>query len=197
MLVAHRRHLELLRHAPKAAEAFEVAHAVVVSWWAQQWPEEKQWPRRARQMAPPGADPGWWRLLVRDTVIYPETVALASVLTGERTRQRLLDDTSGHVPHTLGYAPELVTELARVTRRPWPCERIASTSAGPLLLWAQHCVRSPTDAAAADRLWTLHMAHRPRPIARELQACRDAAHKLEKENNAVSHKAGAAVHAFR
>ncbi|WP_406164400.1 Helicase associated domain protein [Streptomyces sp. NBC_00996] len=180
MVTAHRRHLDLLRHRPDAARAFEIAHAVIVSWWAQQWPEEEQWPNRARQMAPPGADPGWWRLLVRDAVTYPETVALTSVLTSERTRQWLLDDTSGHVPHTLAYAPELVTELARVTRRPWLRERIASTSAGPLLVWAQHCVRSPTDVAAADRLWTLHMAHRPRPIARELQAYRYAAHKLEK-----------------
>ncbi|MDW4910702.1 Helicase associated domain protein [Streptomyces sp. ADMS] len=185
MLSAHRRHLELLRHRPDAVEAFAVAHAVVVSWWAQQWPKEEQWPRRERQTAPPGADPGWWRLLVRDAVIYPETVALTSVLTGERTRQRLLDDTGGHVPHTLGYAPQLVTELARVTRRPWLAERIASTSAGPLLVWAQHCVRSPTDSAAAARVWTLHMAHRPRPVARELQAYRDAAHKAEKAEDAT------------
>ncbi|MFJ5105207.1 hypothetical protein [Streptomyces sp. NPDC088554] len=41
MLAAHRRHLQLLRHRPDAARAFEVAHAVLVSWWAQQWPEEE------------------------------------------------------------------------------------------------------------------------------------------------------------
>jgi hypothetical protein len=167
LLAAHRQHRDLLRHRPDAAKAFEVAHAVVVSWWAQQWPEEEQWPRRALQLAAPGADPDWWRLLARDAVTYPETVALTSVLTGERTRQRLLADTGQHLPHTLA--------------RPWLPERIASTSAGPLLLWVQHCVRAATGAAAADRLWTLHMAHRPRPIARELQAYRDIAQRPGKD----------------
>ncbi|OUC93014.1 Helicase associated domain protein [Streptomyces swartbergensis] len=180
VVAAHRRHLDLLRHRPEAVRAFEVAHAVVVSWWAQQWSEEEQWPRRVRQLTPQGADPGWWRLLARDAVTYPETVALTSVLTDERTRQRLLADTGGHLPHTLAHVPGLVGELAQVTGRPWLVERIASTSAGPLLLWAQHCVRAAADAAVADRLWTLHMAHRPRPIARELTAYRDAAQQPEK-----------------
>ncbi|MCX2928486.1 Helicase associated domain protein [Streptomyces sp. NEAU-W12] len=177
---AHRQHRDLLRHRPDAAKAFAVAHAVVVSWWAQQWPEEEQWPRRERQTAPPGADPGWWRLLARDAVTYPETVALTSVLTDERTRQRLLADTGGHLPHKLAHVPGLVGELARVTGRPWLAERVASTSAGPLLLWVQHCVRADADTAVADRLWTLHMAHRPRPIARELTAYRDTARQPEK-----------------
>lgn len=179
-LVAHRRHLELLRHAPKAVQAFEVAHAVIVSWWAQQWSEEEQWPNRAGQTAPPGADPGWWRLLVRDAVTYPETVALARVLTDEYTRQQLLADTGGHLPHALAHTPALVAQLARVTNRPWLPERITSTSAGPLLIWVQHCVRADADAAVAERLWTLHMAHRPRPIARELTDYRDAAYQPEK-----------------
>ncbi|MCX4429411.1 Helicase associated domain protein [Streptomyces mirabilis] len=190
MLTAHRQHLKLLRHTPKATEAFEIAHAVVLSWWAQQWPEEKQWPHRVRQTAPPEADPGWWRLLARDAVIYPETVALTSVLTDERTRQRLLADTGRHLPHTLAHTPGLVAQLASVTRRPWLPEQIASTSAGPLLVWAQHCVRADVGAAAADRLWTLHMAHRPRPIARELQAYRDAGRKPEAVGSSPSRGRG-------
>ncbi|WP_078890582.1 helicase associated domain-containing protein [Streptomyces maremycinicus] len=190
LLAAHRRHLELLRRTPDAARAFEVAHAVVVSWWAQQWPEEEQWPRRERQTALPGADPGWWRLLVRDAVIYPETVALASVLTREPTRRQLLADTGRHLPHTLAHTPALVAQLARATKRPWLGERIASTSAGPLLLWAQHCVRAHTDAAAANRLWTLHMAHRPRPIARELTAYRNAADKSQEAAQGTPRRLG-------
>ncbi|WP_245873982.1 helicase associated domain-containing protein [Streptomyces phaeoluteigriseus] len=185
LTAAHRRHLDLLRHRPNTARAFEVAHAVIVSWWAQQWPEEEQWPRRALQLAAPGADPGWWRLLVRDAVTYPETVALTSVLTDEHTRQRLLADTGGHLPHTLAHTPALVTQLARAMNRPWLAERIASTSAGPLLLWVQHRVRADADTAVTDRLWTLHMAHRPRPIARELTAYRNAAQQPEKAAGAT------------
>ncbi|MEV5438490.1 hypothetical protein AB0K80_21110 [Streptomyces sp. NPDC052682] len=126
-----------------------------------------------RKLAPSGADPDWWRLLVRDAVTYPETIALTSVLTDDRTRQRLLADTGGHLPHTLAYTPGLITELARVTRRPWLAGRIASTSAGPLLVWVHHCSRAEAGPAAADRLWTLHMAHRPRSIDRELTAYKD------------------------
>ncbi|MFD5475275.1 Helicase associated domain protein [Streptomyces sp. NPDC127105] len=180
MIAAHRRHLNLLRHRPDASKAFEVAHAVAVSWWAQQWPEEEQWPRRALQLAPPGTDPGWWRLLARDAVTYPETVALTSVLTDEHTRQRLLADTDGHLPHTLTYAPGLVAELARATDRPWLSDRLASTSAGPLLVWVQQCVRAGMGSTVAGPVWTLHMAHRPRTIARELTAYQEAAHQDEK-----------------
>ncbi len=185
LLAAHRQHRDLLRHRPDAVAAFEVAHAVAVSWWAQRWPEEEQWPRRERRTAPPGADPGWWRLLVRDAVTYPETVALTSVLTDNRTRQRLLTNTGGHLPHTLAHAPELVAELARVTRRPWLPERIALTSAGPLLVWVQQRVRADADAAVAERPWMLHMAHRPRPIARELTAYRNAAQQPEETAGAT------------
>ncbi len=152
---------------------------MAVSWWAQQWPEEEQWPRRALQLAPPGTDPGWWRLLARDAVTYPETVALASVLVDERFRRRLLAESGGHLPHTLADTPALVSKLAQITNRGWLPEKIASTSAGPLLVWVHNCVRSHAGADAADRLWTLHMAHRPRPIARELQAYRDAGSKPE------------------
>ncbi|MFD8550219.1 helicase associated domain-containing protein [Streptomyces fradiae] len=173
MIAAHRRHMNLLRHRPDAVRAFEVAHAVTISWWAQQWPEEEQWPRRALQLAPPGTDPGWWQLLTRDAVTYPETVALASALVDERFRRRLLSESAGHLPHTLADTPALVSKLAQITNRGWLPEKIASTSAGPLLVWVHHCVRTPAGADAADRLWTLHMAHRPRRIARELQAYRN------------------------
>uniref|UniRef100_UPI00036307EB Helicase associated domain protein n=1 Tax=Streptomyces canus TaxID=58343 RepID=UPI00036307EB len=176
IVTAHRRHLQLLRHRPNtAARAFEVAHAVVISWWAQQWPEEEQWPHRELQLTAKGADPGWWRLLVRDVVTYPEAVALTRVLADERTMRRLFEDTRGHLPHTLAYAPRLVAELAQATSRPWLPERIAPTSAGPLLVWAQRSVRAGIDAGA-DHRWALHMAHRPRPITRELTAYRSTAH---------------------
>ncbi|WP_437051086.1 helicase associated domain-containing protein [Streptomyces sp. enrichment culture] len=173
MVAAHRRHLDLLRHRPDAVRAFEVTQAVAVSWWTQHWPEEEQWPRRVGQLTPQGADPGWWRLLARDAVTYPETVALASALVDERFRRRLLAESRGHLPHTLADTPALVSELAQITNRNWLPEKIAPTSAGPLLVWVHNCVRSPDGADAADRLWTLHMAHRPRPVTRELQAYRN------------------------
>ncbi|WP_330319450.1 helicase associated domain-containing protein (plasmid) [Streptomyces clavifer] len=179
VLSAHRSHLHLLRRRPDTARAFEVAHAVIVSWWAQQWPEEEEWPDRVRQMAPSGADAGWWRLLVRDAVVYPETVALARVLTGAHVRQRLLVETGGHLPHMLAHTPAFIAGLARVLRRPWLLDRIASASVGPLLVWVQHCVRAGAGSAAAGSLWELRTAHRPRSVARELTVYRGAAARRE------------------
>ncbi|MFI1386697.1 helicase associated domain-containing protein [Embleya sp. NPDC020886] len=177
ILTAHRRHLRMLRHQPDAARAFEVAHAVVTSWWAQQWPREEYWPRRVRRITPPGEDPGWWRLLARDVVTYPETVAVASLLARARHRRRVLDGTVGHRPHTVADAPALVAELARRTERPWLPGHIAGASAGPLYTWLRGGARARAEGADTSRMWNVHMAHRPRLLARELQEHRDGARR--------------------
>lgn len=177
ILTAHRRHLRMLRHRPDAAGAFEVARAVVTSWWAQQWPQEEHWPRRIRRITPPGEDPGWWRLLARDVVTYPETVAVASLLAQARHRRRVLEGTVGHLPHTVADAPTLVAELARRTERPWLPGHIAGSSAGPLYTWLRGGARARGEGADTNRVWNVHMAHRPRPLARELQEYRDRARR--------------------
>ncbi|MEU2476032.1 helicase associated domain-containing protein [Streptomyces sp. NPDC012842] len=181
---AHQSHLGLLRQRPDAGLAFEVAHAVIVSWWAQQWPEEEQWPDRVGRVAPSGADAGWWWLLVRDAVIYPETVALARVLTGERVGQRLLAETGGRLPHMLAHTPGFLAQLARVVRRPWLPDRIASASVGPLVVWVQRCVRAGT--GGGGRLWVLDAAHRPRSVARELAVYRGAVRRCGKAAGGMS-----------
>ncbi|MEV7499023.1 TniQ family protein, partial [Micrococcus luteus] len=77
---AQEDHRRLLRRSPVAGSAFEVAEAVTAWWWAQQWPEEHLWPMRLGAAMPAGENPQRWRILGRDLVTYPETVALATLL---------------------------------------------------------------------------------------------------------------------
>ncbi|MFK4197209.1 TniQ family protein, partial [Streptomyces sp. NPDC033754] len=79
---AQRRHVQLLRRSPAGVQAFEVARAITGSWWDQPWPvEEQRWPARLEATRPDDAGAGWWKVAARDLITYPETVAVAGVLT--------------------------------------------------------------------------------------------------------------------
>ncbi|TYR42979.1 hypothetical protein FY004_38260 [Streptomyces parvus] len=61
-----------------------MTHAVVCRWWDQApgWQEETIWPRRLYHLAElnAGGDLGWWRIVGRDAVVFPEAVAVAGAL---------------------------------------------------------------------------------------------------------------------
>ncbi|MEV7189808.1 helicase associated domain-containing protein [Kitasatospora sp. NPDC093102] len=175
VVVAQRRHGRLLRNRPHAERAFVIARAAVTSWWAQQWPREETWPRRGEALTPVGADPGWWRIATRDAVVYPEAVAVASVLTDPYVQRRVLQDVGGHLPHVLADASYLVAELVRVLGRPWLGEEIASEAAGPLFAWLRGCVKSRGDTDGCGLMWKSHSAHQPLPLGQALKAYQDAA----------------------
>jgi hypothetical protein len=113
----HRHHNLDLRAAPDVAAAqlawpkvartaaaagadpgrvFALAHAVVCAWWEQalEWEQERIWPARLHALA--GGDAGprfwWWRVIARDAVVFPETVALAGVLLDPAMQERVWDD---------------------------------------------------------------------------------------------------------
>ncbi|MFC1414152.1 helicase associated domain-containing protein [Streptacidiphilus sp. N1-12] len=167
---AQRRHLRLVRQTPDtAAAAFTLAQAVVTSWWAQQWPQETQWPQRTALLTPHSgagadADPGWWRILLREAVTYPETVALAAELINTQRRQSAAG-TRGHVPLRLADAPDLLAALAQATGRPWLPQAIASEHAGPLYTWLRASCR-PQDLG--EELWKVRGAHSPRALHHDL-----------------------------
>ncbi|MBM9506789.1 TniQ family protein [Streptomyces sp. KK5PA1] len=75
---------------------FAMAHAVVCAWWEQalQWERERIWPARLHAVA--GGDAGprfwWWRVIARDAVVFPETVALARVLLDPGMQEWIWDD---------------------------------------------------------------------------------------------------------
>ncbi|QFR02279.1 DNA-binding protein [Streptomyces phaeolivaceus] len=159
-------HRRLLRRSPVAGSAFEVAEAVTAWWWAQEWPEERLWPMRLDAAMPAGEDPQRWRILARDLVTYPETVALATLLASRAWRLRVAADGGGHLPYRLADVPCVPGELGHRLRRSWLTERLAGCTHGALFGWTYQCIR--TEGSSGDdeqRLWQVPLALRPRPLA--------------------------------
>ncbi|MFF7339686.1 helicase associated domain-containing protein [Streptomyces sp. NPDC008163] len=168
---AQRRHARFLRRSSVAAEAFEVAAAVTASWWWQTRPREHVWPSRLRSLSSGRMDPGVWRVLARELVTYPETVALATLLADDGFRQRLIADARGHAPYRLADLPVLLSAVARCVGRPWYREQLADETSGPLFAWVYQCVRPPRRTGQGERaMWAVAPAHRLRPLVDELAA---------------------------
>lgn len=95
---AQRRHVQLLRHCPAGAQAFEVARAITGSWRGQPWPDEEHlWPTRLEATRPAGADPGWWKVTARDLITHPETVVLARLLADRTVQERIITESRRHL----------------------------------------------------------------------------------------------------
>ncbi|MEV4881429.1 Helicase associated domain protein [Streptomyces cyaneofuscatus] len=163
---AQEDHRRLLCRSPVAGSAFEVAEAVTAWWWAQQWPEEHLWPMRLDAAMPEGEDPRRWRILGRDLVTYPETVALAMLLASPAWRLRIAAGGGGHLPYRLADVPCVPSELGHRLWRPWLTERLAACTHGPLFAWAYQCIRTKGGGADDEqRLWQVPLAFRPRLLA--------------------------------
>ncbi|MEV4441858.1 Helicase associated domain protein, partial [Streptomyces sp. NPDC049577] len=168
VIEAQRRHARLLHRSSAGAQAFDVARAITGSWWDQPWPgEDRAWPARLEATRPNDADPGWWKVAARDLITYPETVTLARLLAGRSLQQRIITASCGHLPYRLGELPQLLTEIADQSGRPWLAHHLAAVTHGPLFTWAHSCVRTraASGAAAQKALWRVHSAHRPRPLS--------------------------------
>ncbi|WP_406259361.1 Helicase associated domain protein [Actinacidiphila glaucinigra] len=169
VLEAWGRHMRLLRRSARAADAFEVAQAVTASWWWQMWPREHVWPARLRSLAGEGVDQDVWRVVARELVTYPETVALAALLASDGFRQRVVAEAQGHVPFRLADLPTLLTAVAGCVRRPWYVGQLAQETSGPLFAWAYQCVRAQGGTSASGQeMWMVAPAHRQRPLVDEL-----------------------------
>ncbi|MEV6668549.1 hypothetical protein [Streptomyces nigra] len=155
VMEARHRHVRLLRRSTRAADAFEVAQAVTAAWWWQTWPREHVWPARLQSVDSDGLDQDAWRVVARELVTYPETVALATLLAGDDFRRRVVAEAQGHVPFRLADLPTLLTAVAGCVRRPWYVEQLAQETSGPSsrgrtsacghgagqTLWARRCGR--------------------------------------------------------
>lgn len=169
VLDAQRRHVRLLRRSALASDAFEVARAVTSSWWWQTWPQEHLWSARLRSLDSDGLDQDVWRVVARELVIYPETVALATLLASDGFRRRVVADAQGHLPFRLADLPSLLTAVAGCVRRPWYVEQLAQETSGPLFAWAYQCVRAQGGTRAAEQaMWAVAPAHRQLPLVDEL-----------------------------
>jgi hypothetical protein len=163
---AQRRHVGLLRQSPVGAAAFEVAQAVTASWWWRAWPQEHLWLARLRALRAGAMEWEMWRVVARELVTYPETVALAVVLADAGLRRRVA--AGGRVPFRLGDVPALLAAVAGGLGRPWMVEGLAQQTSGPLFAWAYQCVRAGGEGEAGQPMWALAPAHRLRGVADEL-----------------------------
>ncbi|MFE2285596.1 hypothetical protein ACFXDJ_15685 [Streptomyces sp. NPDC059443] len=120
LTAAHHNHRRLQRR-PNALVAWIWASAITTDWYDHQQHLTHRWHTRLARLArtnPPPAAGRSWALAGRDTVTYPETVALARHLAHTRlphhldptARQKTRKAFLGHTAHNLG--------LARLTPAP-------------------------------------------------------------------------------
>ena len=84
---------------------FGLASAVVCRWWEESlhWEQEQIWPARLHQVvgaaaragAGTTAGLGWWRAVVRDALVFPEAVTVASALLEPAMAQLVWRDSGG------------------------------------------------------------------------------------------------------
>ncbi|MFI6567041.1 hypothetical protein [Streptomyces sp. NPDC050534] len=160
ILTAHHRHVALAQARPEAAQVVALAAAVVWSWQVQGWKAETVWQDRARRLASvTGCTPA--AVMPHALLAYPETIAVARLLSNPPWRQRLRAKAA-----TAGVAAAetmLRQEIGRRVERPWladwlaACARIGPRQAArtdPLQGWLLKSV----NGISGDALWTVNRA---------------------------------------
>ncbi|MGW6489338.1 helicase associated domain-containing protein [Streptomyces sp. NPDC055056] len=171
---AQRAHVRLLRRGEAGTGAFDVAQAVTRAWWARGLAREERWPALLQASRPVSMGLEAWRVVAREMVTYPETVALADVLADEAVRRRVVAQAGGHAPFRLADLPVLVQAVAQGVRRPWLDVELEGQRSGPLMAWALQCLRTAGVTGAGDAgdagrgVWAVAPAHRARPVVDEV-----------------------------
>lgn len=165
---------------------FALAYAVVCAWWEQalEWEQERIWPARLHTLA--GGDAGlrfwWWRIIARDAVVFPETVALAAVLLDPGMQERVWAEHGGGGPvRRFRAGGVFFREVAVRMGRPWLADGRQGGDglggplhAGPLL----DCMGAFTRIRRGQRdprgygldPWWLRADHRPASARVQLRA---------------------------
>jgi hypothetical protein len=157
ILVAHRRHVTLVRTHPHSGDVVALAAAVVWSWQAQRW-REPVWQDRLRRLAAvTGCRPV--TVMPHALLAYPETIAVARLLGDWRWRQRLRESVSA--AGAAAAERVFLQEIGRRIGRPWladwlsACTRVrprATARTDPLRQW----LLSAADGNSDESLWTVH-----------------------------------------
>jgi hypothetical protein len=168
---------------------FALAHAVVCAWWEQalEWEPERIWPARLHAVA--GGDAGqrfwWWRIIARDAVAFPETVALAGALLDPGMQERIWEDHGAGGP-VRPFRPDgaFFRELACRLGRPWLADTGRAPQTGLVLGGPLHAGPLLDCAGAFTRIrrgqqdargygldpWWLRADHRPASARVQLRA---------------------------
>ncbi|MGW0999033.1 hypothetical protein ACWD5V_38350 [Streptomyces sp. NPDC002523] len=146
---AQRRWAKVARRAARAGaepeRVFALAYAVVTRWWEQalHWEREVVWPRRLHQVA--GGNAGTelerWRIVGRDTVIFPE-VAVADALLDPDMAELAWRASGGMRPRVRGGDDPFCHRLGERVDRDRLGSLVAADYGGPLSSWRGAIVRA-------------------------------------------------------
>lgn len=149
MAAAQRRWAKVARRAARAGaepeRVFALAYAVVTRWWEQalHWEREVVWPRRLHQVA--GGNAGTelerWRIVGRDTVIFPE-VAVADALLDPDMAELAWRASGGMRPRVRGGDDPFCHRLGERVDRDRLGSLVAADYGGPLSSWRGAIVRA-------------------------------------------------------
>lgn len=150
VVTARRQWPSVARRAVRAGvvpeQAFTVAHAVVARWWEEAlfWKQEEIWPRRLQQLAggSVGSELEWWRIVGRDTAVFPEVVTVARALLELATAELAWRASGGTRPRARDADDPFCSWLGERVGRTWLGPLAAADYGSPLSNWAGAVVRA-------------------------------------------------------
>ncbi|MFF0067198.1 DNA-binding protein [Streptomyces sp. NPDC005279] len=180
VVAAQRRWTGVARRAARAGaepeRVFALAHAVVARWWEQalHWEREAVWPRRLHQVAGgnAGTDLDRWRIVGRDTVVFPEVVAAADALLDPAMAELAWRASGGMRPRVRGGDDPFCHRLGERVDRDWLGSLVAADYGGPLSGWRSAIVRARRGSGPPewrDDPWHLKREQQPATMAGQLR----------------------------
>ncbi|MFJ9806588.1 TniQ family protein [Streptomyces wuyuanensis] len=177
---AQRRWAGVARRAARTGaepeRVFALAHAVVARWWEQalHWEREAIWPQRLHQVA--GGNAGTelerWRIVGRDTVVFPEVVAVADALLDPAMAELAWRASGGTRPRARGGDDPLCHRLGERVGRGWLGPLAATDCGNPLSGWRSAIVRARRGSGPPGRRddpWHLKREQQPSTMAGQLR----------------------------
>ncbi len=165
-----------VRAGVEPEQVFAVAHAVVARWWEQAlyWEQEEVWPRRLHRLAggSAGGELAWWRIVGRDTAIFPDVVAVAGALLDPAMADLAWRASGGMRPVVRGGEDAFCRRLGERVGRDWLGPLLAADTGSPLSDFTGALVRSRRRGGPPgwrDDPWHLKREARPATMAGQLR----------------------------
>ncbi|MEV6507810.1 TniQ family protein [Streptomyces sp. NPDC051642] len=181
VVAAQRRWPGVARRAVRAGvepqQAFTLAHAVVARWWEQSlyWEQEEIWPHRLHHLAGGSAGPRleWWRIVGRDTAIFPEVMAVAQALLEPAMAEVAWQASGGMKPRARSADDPFCHRLGERVGRTWLGAELAADHGSPLNDWKGAVVRARRRETGPpgwpEDPWRLKREQQPATMAGQLR----------------------------
>ncbi|MFF1810795.1 DNA-binding protein [Streptomyces sp. NPDC058251] len=181
VVAAQRRWASVARRAVRTGvepeRVFALAQAVVARWWEQSlhWERETIWPRRLHQVAGgnAGDDLERWRIVGRDTVVFPEVASVAGALLDPAMAELVWADSGAGQPRALPADGMFCRRLGERLGREWLGPLAATDHGGPLIAWMGSVIRLRRGAGGPPGYdndpWWLRQEHQAITMAGQLR----------------------------